>query len=561
MSSFASRFKEGSDLAKDLLNTYESSRRKKEIGDISSAAETPAFTADQDAERAAKANAVDADGNPLYTFSADEQGNVSTTLNQSAVPGAAPEAYAPTPMAAKGVTFLGKSYDAPLNEGQRTGARQQAMAGVLERGGDLEGAMRYRQQAQQGELTGMQIDQAKRQGAREDKVDAYETSRQDAFNGSVYGQQNATYAKQMQDYLGAQKQYDEGIAAGRPPQELGVPPVKPSRAAYSLADSLADQGSLLAVDAKHGKVDAKTFGDFSERMRKVEDEGYLKALNLAQGGASLEEVAKAFNASGQIKFDPKNVISDTTAPGQGGVPERVITVKDEAGNPQVINVMSQLKSLGKAGDALTQFYQGEVNKRGNAGEVRAEKSLGIQQAQLGIQQGSAAVGNELHRAQIDELKQKTQDKKDLGDIHDDLNTAIDNKDAKAEDTARKKLSTYMARSRGTNMGTLEMNANLYLASGKAKTMSEALDMAHSKVQSSPKDDYIKLTTGPTFRSPEDLNRDMSTLHGPNWKEKISPSAPTAATFANQAEFDAAVKAGKVKSGDRVSVGGRTATYK
>ena len=402
MSSFASRFKAGSDIAKDLLNTYETAKRKKEFGEIAGAQETQDFTEEERAAIEAKANAVDANGQPIYTMGTDAQGNVTTTMNKEAVPGAVDEAYAPAAMARSGVNFLGKTYGAPLTDGQRLGAQQQAMAGVLDKNGDIEGAMRYRQQAKQGELTDMQLEQSKRQGKREDSADAYEKSRQEVFNGSVFGQQNAAYAKQVQDYVGAQKQYDEGVAAGRPPQELGLPPVKPSRPTYSLADSLADQGILLANDAKHGKVDAKTFGAFAESMRKIEDEGYLKALNLAQGGASLDEIAKAFNSSGQIKFDPKNVISDATAPGQGGVPERVLTIKDENGNTQTINVMAQLKSLGKAGDALNQFYAGETNRRGNAGEVRAEKSLGIQQAQLGLSQATHAAASDARKEAKDE---------------------------------------------------------------------------------------------------------------------------------------------------------------
>lgn len=471
MNSFASRFKAGSDIAKDLINTYEMGQRKKEFGDIASAQDAPDFTAEERAAMEAKANAVNADGQPIYTFGKDAQGNVTTTLNKEAVPGAVDESYTPAALARSGVNYLGKTYDAPLSDGQRLGAQQQAMAGVLDKSGDIEGAMRYRQQAQQGELSDLQLAQAKRTGAREDKADAYETSRQEAFNNSVFGQQNAAYATKFQDYVAAKGKYESAIAAGQPPQTIGLPPQPPTRATYSLADSLADQGALLANDAKHGKVDAKTFGAFSESMRKIEDEGYLKALNLAQGGASLDEVAKAFNSSGQIKFDPKNVISDTTAPGQGGVPERVLTIKDENGNTQSINVMAQLQSLGKAGDALNQFYAGETNRRGNAAEVRADKSLSLQQqttnATVGARTDAKNAKDAAAAAGVALYKQEHPNATpaDLEAVKQGVLSAVPKVDSNAP--AEVKL------------------ANAYMKAGITKTEAEALKMATQSKADSP----------------------------------------------------------------------------
>ncbi len=280
-------------------------------------------------------------------------------------------------IAMQGVTdFMGNRTAGRLDEGQVNNARMRAMAGVLGKSDPLQGARLMREVKQdEREDTrfareGQRFDWEKSRNEREDRKagrqEDYDTGRQELFNNSMFGQQNVQFAQQTQQYLQAQRQYDAAIAAGRAPQELGPPPQKPSRPAYSLADSLADQGTMLAYEAKHGKVDAKTFGEFAERLRKVEDEGYLKALNLAQGGASLAEVATAFNSTGALKFDPKAVISDKVVTGQGGVPERVIAFRDESGNTQTINVMAQLKSLGKASEALNQFYQGEQNSRGNA---------------------------------------------------------------------------------------------------------------------------------------------------------------------------------------------------
>lgn len=160
MSSFASRFKAGSDIAKDLISTYGTAKRNKEIGDIASEKETASYTAEQAAELEALANAKDADGNPYYQLGNSDTGKYTVAPNFQNETGAEPAAYTPSTMAAKGVSYLGKNYDAPLSESQRMGAQQQAMAGVLERGGDIEGAMRYRQQAKQGVLADKQLEQA-----------------------------------------------------------------------------------------------------------------------------------------------------------------------------------------------------------------------------------------------------------------------------------------------------------------------------------------------------------------------------------------------------------------
>lgn len=365
-------------------------------------------------------------------------------------------------------------------EQQRIGGLKSQAAFYAARG-DTDRSNKILSQVQQSDLTDMQLSQAKRQGVREDKVDAYETSRQEAFNGSVFGQQNATYAKQFQDYTSAKGKYDAGIAAGQSPQTLGLPPQQPARVAYSLADSLADQGAFLANDAKHGKVDAKTFGAFAENMRKIEDEGYLKALNLAQGGGSIDDVAKAFNSSGQVKFDPKSVLSDKMVPGQGGVPERVITFKDENGNTQTLNVMAQLKSLGKANEALSQFYAGETNRRGNAGEVRADRadaragqSLGIQQAQLGLSQRS-------HN-----------DKRTDAAALRSAGVAYETARQTGDDAGMRAATLKLIEAGGTAPGGANANdpsevklAHAYIRAGLAGNLAEGLQLATSSKDSSP----------------------------------------------------------------------------
>lgn len=176
---WASGFSAGSQLGRSVVDTYRQSQddkdrelRKKEMADIAGAQGTEVYTAEQAAQLEAAAKAIGPDGKPYYTVGNDAAGKYTLTPNFQNETGATPTDYAPATVAAKGVNFLGKNYDAPLTETQATGARIQAMAGVMERSGDAEGAMRYRHQAKQGDLTDMQMAQAKRTGKLADQEDA-----------------------------------------------------------------------------------------------------------------------------------------------------------------------------------------------------------------------------------------------------------------------------------------------------------------------------------------------------------------------------------------------------
>lgn len=142
--------------------------------------ETATYTPEQAHQLEAIANAKDEQGNPYYNLAANEDGSYSVTPNFKADG----QEQAPAKISAQGVNFLGKSYDAPLTDTQRQGARAQAMAGVMEQLGDADGAMRYRQQAQAAEMGQLQISNAKRQAAREDRADRL-TAQQDEIDADV----------------------------------------------------------------------------------------------------------------------------------------------------------------------------------------------------------------------------------------------------------------------------------------------------------------------------------------------------------------------------------------
>lgn len=423
------------------------------------------------------------------------------------------------------VRFLGKTYDKPLSDQQVLDARALASSGVLMASNPAE-AIRLAQSVQQNQREGARFDREQTIWGQQDKdrkkAEDYEASRSEVFANTHYGRQTAEYAQQLQQWQAAKKDYDAKVAAGADPSTLGAPPQQPQRPAYGVAQSLADEAQLLANDAKHSRLDTAAFAKFVERSRAVEQEGYGKALRLAQGGATLDAVAQAFNAGGSEKFDPKSVISDRLVKNAQGVPSREITFRTPDGRVQTINTLSELDALGQAQDTFARYFQGRQ-------DARADKELGLRGASLAIQSRQADASIEHLRAQTGEITQKTEDRKELSSIREDLSAAIDAGDAAAEKKARDKLLSYTLTGKGgQNMSDLERRANFLLASGRAKTMAEAAELAHEKVQSSPKDDFIKLTTGAMPLSGEQLESAMKIMHGDDWKDKVGGRAAAAA---------------------------------
>jgi len=185
---------------------------------------------------------------------------------------------------------------------------------------------------------------------------------------------------------------------------------------------------------------------------------------------------------------------------------------------QTINVLAELDALGQADKIFDRFYRAEDNRRGNA-------QLALAQNRDGRDAASSAITNRLQSAQADEVEARATARKEANAAQAELNAAIDSGDTRAEAAARKKLTTFALSSKGANMDPLERKAALYLGSGRAKTMAEALDLAHQKVQASPRDDYMKLTTGPMPKGDKELDAHMKILHGDDWKQKVSSETP------------------------------------
>lgn len=270
-------------------------------------------------------------------------------------------------IAMQGVTdFLGERTAGRMNQDQRDRARQMAMAGVLEKYDPQEG-MRLRREVKTQERDDQRWDRQTKQWEREDRdlaqKDEYEKGWRDLFGQTRFGQGQAQYQQAMADYQQRMAEWQQN------PQ--GPQPVAPSRPEYTIGDSLADRAMLIDYKAKHGKLDERSFGEFTDLMQRVQGEGYEKALRMAQSGAPIQEIAQAFNGTGKVQMDPSRVVSDKTVTGPNGVPTRVIQYKDAQGNVRTLNTVAELDALGKASEVFTRFYQGRQDARAERADARA----------------------------------------------------------------------------------------------------------------------------------------------------------------------------------------------
>lgn len=91
---------------------------------------------------------------------------------------------------------------------------------------------------------------------------------------------------------------------------------------------------------------------------------------------------------------------------------------------------------------------------------------------------------------------------------------------------------------------LDKNTLIRMAEMRAKYKEQAVDSWNERVRAGELDDFYK-----------EFGRPKRELSKPTRPKSAEPSPGTPKTFANEAEAEAAFKAGKIKRGDRVTIGG------
>lgn len=356
--SFGQQFLSGQQFAQGLIGTYRDAQQRRELEDIANS--KPVQSDELTAEDSAKVQQAAADPTQHIGYDTGIRAYMATPVLADDQMGPAQ----PVEIArAKPMTELfGKRTDGAMTPEQVSGAKFKAMADVVAKSDPIQG-MRLQREVKQGERDDKRWEREDRKATEEDE---FQKAQQGEFGQTIYGKRMGEYATQAQAF----EQYQAKLKAGVSPESLGAPPQAPQRPAYSVGESLADSGRLLAVKAKFGKADPAELMQFAERFQKVADEGYGKALKLAQGGAPLEKVIEQFNQTGAVKLDPAAVVSDQMVNGADGVPARVIKVRDQNGNTQTINALSELDAIGQA---ETYFNRFDKNRTFNLKERELEE--------------------------------------------------------------------------------------------------------------------------------------------------------------------------------------------
>lgn len=489
-------FAQGYMIGQRMVEDYNRAKKKRDLQEVASAEaiDTQEFTPGQidDINAAADSGQYD------FGVETDDKGEFK---GYTVTPKSDPSQTGT--IATRGVTeYLGKRYEGGLAPEKQDMARQMAMAGVHEKHGDVEEAMRLRREIKSQSREDERWDRQSKQWDREDKKlaeqDAYEAGRKELFASTRFGQNQGRYEQEMAKYQQDLAKHEADKAAGKP---VGAAPVMPGRPEYSVGDALADRAALIDHDARHGKLDARSFGEFTEMLNRAQSEGYEKVLRLAQSGAPVQEIAKAFNASGKVQLDPASVVSDKMVKGKDGVETRVIQYKDGNGNVRTINALAELDALGKAGDVFTRHFQSKQDQRADRADARA----GAQFAQ-GVADRADAKSDKLAKADaaaaIFRERNPNATEAELNAVRLGILDAVPT--ANKNSPAEVKLAEAM------------------VASGLAPDMRTGLEMAITKKSQSAREAYLDLMKPQSGIAPreEDVAVVMETAYGPKWRDAV-----------------------------------------
>lgn len=338
-----------------MVHAYNEASKKDELSKLSKEQETKSFTVQQGQELEAISNAKDQNGNPYYKLDANSDGTYTVTPNFKDETGDAPKDYTPAQIAAKGVTYLGKNYDAPLDENQKSAAKTAAMAGIYENYGDIEGAARVRSLAKQDRAADLSIKAAESQDRQTKRAEEMQ-GKADAVNQDV-----AAYTEKFAknpDGSDRQLTYDDHLHLGQ------------YKAAKLMGAGLVDEASKLASQNMQ----------FTANKIQVETAERDKALGMAAAAAATGDLSgfKTF----YNKYIPDGAqTTDISAGKDGKIVVSRVGVDGEPMAPHTFKDVNELiaaaQSINKP-EALYNYSNNEFHRN------MQEKQVKLQERQVNI---------------------------------------------------------------------------------------------------------------------------------------------------------------------------------
>lgn len=527
---WARGFEIGTRVAGDLLDTYNASKQRSELEKIANATpeQSQGFTADQgDQVRAAAESGQ-------YDVGYDD-----ASKSYTVTPKADPTQTGRIGM--QGVTdFNGQRTAGAMSESQVANSRQRAMAGVVMKSDPVQG-MRMMRDVTQGERDDQrfgwekdrnerEMRQGKEQEADKETMRGVEQSAGEWFKARLTGPDGTQRAATIDDQLAA-SQY---------------------RAA-----KLVEAGKLDAAEQVFSKYAATA----SIKIRLQTDERD-QALGVAAAGlasGNFDAVKDFYN-----KYIPDG--AHVTNVGKGPKGEIVIERESADGLPMPPTTMKDTGQLVKALESFknpTAIYDYAQNEFRNNLALKADSRAG---AQLGLAQNADKRAQTIFdtEAPVHEANAAiAQLKIDLAQTEDPVEQA----------RLSEKISALASGRRGAGAQHDPadlIKANALVKNGIYPSQGEALDAIVSKpdkLYQTYKDSAMKVTMNAdaSIESAKKMMADDGWVKssGGTWKRAGGAAAAPAAgaTFSSEADAEAAVKAGKIKKGDRVIVNGKAGTWK
>ncbi len=518
-----SSFAAGYGLGRQMVTDYRDEVKRRDMAEVAEAKpeESQGYTAD--------------DGAQLEAAAKSGQYDIGVQTNEDGTF----KAYSVTPksdptqtgvIAQKGVTdFLGQRTEGQLSQGQQDSARTRAMGGVLRKNGDPMGAMRLEREAKAGEREDQRFSweqgRVKREEDAAGREDTWRTGREQLFQQSGIGQVQRENSEAKRTHEAAMAEYQKRVAAG----EQGLaPPPPPQLKDYGVGQALLDNLSLAAHDVEFGKASPESLAKLAKARQDLESEGYAKALRLAQGGAPVQRVLETYNAGGKDKLRPEDVVSDQMVDRGNGVKSRVLVLKGPGGKPVTIDTFNELDALGKADSLVDRVFKVNAEGRAQGADTRAKET---HSATMQDRKDKRVAGTALFQERNPNATPAELDAVRAGVIP----VSPANKDYKLE------------------MNEVATAFGVPAVDGQGKPIMDLMTGRQVVNRDTATED--KFFAWMKKNGITDTNKGLL-----EFKALTSQGKTEAPTFASEADAEAAVKAGKLKKGDRVTIGGKTGTW-
>lgn len=434
-----------------------------------------------------------------------------------------------------GYTVGGKTYDTSDAAGAAArGLNLKEMSKVYAQNGRPEDAARL-------ELQGMQLKNAERQDRAGQEEEEYQQSRK-ALSGQFTGNKMYAENKAATDKYNADMNAYQQALKDNPgnPAAAGMAPQKPVLRAMTGLDMLHDANLLMQHDMQYGKVDPAKALQYQQLVGQVKKEVGTEAFKLLHTG-DVQGAIKAFEAQGDMKIPEGAKVEARKAfyevAGQK-IPTNELVVRLPDGKVQVINGLQGMDALDSADKIIGNNFRGA--------------ELGLSKARLGISQAE----NARAQANFDAQGPARQVVQTLGTMQLAL---ANEKDPEVRKTIQEGIKDLQSVQTGKNAPHVSKviygddgGAIMVMSNGEQRPMK---DDNGNTIKKGDKNLEVSLAkhmtmpgTGADSMGPA-LDQARNLLHG-----SATP------TFASTADADKAAKAGKIKSGDRVIVGGKSGTW-